>query len=259
MGLHCLYVYKKEEKFLVLKMERKVSSKKYALALILTMVVFSIGIFVGMFFEDLRLNNSEKMILEEKANLQSLQLQQKYIGNGLADCETLNKVLESNTYQLTKKMGKVIGYNKNAVFNQEELRLQVQDYFLTEIQFMLLSQDIDKKCSQDNLKIIYFYNENEFDTQGQILDYIKKIFGERVLIFSFDSNFKDEPLIDILLTSHKIKEFPSVVIENSVFQGHTTTEELMKNICEKLENLEKLLPKKCSTILNTQQPFFNLQ
>ncbi|MDP3989663.1 MAG: hypothetical protein Q8Q01_00480 [archaeon] len=240
-------------------MERKVSSKKYALALILTIVVFSVGIFVGMFFEDLRLSYSEKMILEEKANLQSLQLQQRYIDSGLADCETLNKILESNTFQLTKKMGRVIDYNKNAVFNQEELRLQLQDYFLTEIQFMLLSQEIDKKCSQDSLKIIYFYNEDEFDTQGQILDYIKKIFEDRILVFSFDSNFKDEPLIDILLTSHKIEQFPSVVIENSVFQGHTTTEELMKDICGKLDGLEKESPEECSTILNTQQTFFKLQ
>lgn len=240
-------------------MERKVSSKKYALALILTIVVFSVGIFVGMFFEDLRLNNSEKMILEEKANLQSLQLQQRYIESKLTDCETLNTILESNTFQLTKKMGRVIDYNKNAVFNQEGLRLQLQDYFLTEIQFMLLSEEIDKKCSQDNLKIIYFYNEDEFDTQGQILDYIKKVFGERVLIFSFDSNFKDEPLIDILLTSHKIEKFPSVVIDNSVFQGHTTTEELMKNICEKLSSLERPSPEECSTILNTNKSFFELK
>lgn len=226
-------------------MQRTISSKKYVLALVLTILIFSIGVLVGMFFEDLRLSRSEKMILEEKTNLQSLQLQQRFIESGVADCTSLNKVLEANLEELTKKMGQVIGYNKNAIFNQDELRLQVQDYFLTEIQFLLLAQSIDQKCSPDSVKIIFFYDENKFDTQGEILDYLKKLLGPEVLIFSFDSNFKDEPMIDILITSYKINTFPSVVVGNTVFQGHTSMEILREEICGQLRTRKMELPEAC--------------
>ena len=46
--------------------------------------------------------------------------------------------------------------------------------FLTEIQFYLLAKDIDKKCPQNNVKILYFYDENRDETQGDILVYLKK-------------------------------------------------------------------------------------
>ena len=219
-------------------MSRKVSTKKYLLALILTIIIFTLGIFLGILFEDLRLSDSERLILEEKANLRSLQIQEKYIDSGIADCNTLNKILESNLDELTKKMGRVISYKNNAVFSQDKFHLQLQDYFLTEIQFLLLSQDIDKKCSQDTLKIIFFYDENQFDTQGSILDYVKKIFGSQLLIFSFDSNFKQEPMIDVLLSSYKIKQFPSLVIDDTVLQGHTNVRDLMKEVCVGLSKLE---------------------
>ena len=225
--------------------KRKLSLKKYGLAFILTLVVFLGGIIVGMVLENARLAEAKQTSLAEKVNLQSIQLQQKYIDSGLADCQSLNQILESNIDELTKKMNIVIGYSKGAIFNQEEFQLQLQDYFLTEIQFLLISQEIDKKCPRNNVRVVYFYNENQNDIQGRILDYLKLKFGERLLVFSFDSNFLQEPMINILLTSYNIKTFPAVVVENQVFEGQTTLEELIKTICQEFKKHANI-PKECS-------------
>src|SRR3989344_2365232 len=227
------------------KMERKLSLKKYLLAFILTIIIFSGGILVGIIIENARLENAKQRTLSEKVGLLSLQLQQRYIDSGIADCKSLNKILETNLNELGKKMELIMDYEKKSFFNQEEFDLQLRDYFLTEIQYFLISQEIDRQCSQDNIKILYFYDENKYDTQGSILGYLKNKFGENILIFSFNSEFKEEPMISLLLTSYKINQFPSIVIENEIFLGHQEVEELQKTICGDLQRIGKNITKEC--------------
>ncbi len=226
-------------------MTRQLSTKKYAMAFILTVLIFIAGIGVGMLFEEVRLNQAQRDIINEKANLQSLQLQQKYIESGTGDCAALNRILEANINDLTEKMLAVIDYQQRSVFNQEQFDAQLRDYFLTELQFMLISEDIASKCEKDSVTVVYFYDENEQSTQGFILDYIKKVFGSKVFIFSFDSSFQEEPLIPALLTSYNITTFPSVVIEDQVFQGETAAPKLVDAICKEFTKIGGQMPQKC--------------
>ncbi len=229
-------------------MERQLSSKKYLLALVLTIIIFGVGILVGMLFENVRLEHSKELIISQKVGLQSLQLQQKYINQGLADCRVLHQILETNTDQLQKKMAEVAEYEKRSFLKETDFDLQLRDYFLTEIQFLLLAQDIDKVCVQENVKIVYFYDDNPYDTQGDILSYLKKIFGSRLLVFSLDSTFAEEPMIKILLASHNITTFPAVIIEDQKFQGATSVETIMQAICNKFENINGTVPPECAIL-----------
>lgn len=224
---------------------RKLSVKKYVLALFLTIIVFLGGISIGILVENLRLADANKSSLQEKVSLRSLQLQQRYIDSGLADCETLNRILENNINELTKKMAIVVEYDKGSWVNPDEFRLELRDYFLTEIQFLLVSQEIDQKCSKGNVKIVYFYDENEQDTQGDILDYLKKLFGSRVLVFSLNSALQEEPMIDILLSSYNITKYPSVIVDDTVFHGHTPVKELHQAICAAFKEIDGKLPEQC--------------
>ncbi|MBI2146149.1 hypothetical protein HYU22_02310 [Candidatus Woesearchaeota archaeon] len=229
-----------------MSVERKVSTGKYFVAFVLTIVVFAAGVVVGIILESARLADAEQITLEEKVNLRSLQLQQNYIESGIADCNAFNQILEANINELTRKMEIVNEYEQNAVFNEEKFQLQLRDYFLTEVQFLLVSQEIDKKCTKDNLKILYFYDENRFDTQGDVLDYVRKVFDGKVLVFSFNSAFEKEPLIKTLLTSYNITQFPSVVVENKVFQGSTPVEVLLDTVCRDFASWGKEVPAECT-------------
>ena len=226
-------------------LERKTSIKKYILAFILTLLVFSGGIVAGLFIENLRLSSAKQITLREKVTLRSLQLQHSYIASGLTDCKTLHTILENNINELGKKVAVIIDYEKKALFNEEEFKLQLQDYFLTEIQFYLLAKDIDKKCSQDNVKILYFYDEKKDETQGDILIYLKKKFDNKVLIFSLDSGFTEEPMIRTLLTNYNITQFPALVIEEKVFEGHQSADQLMKHLCTEFLKMDSSTPQEC--------------
>ena len=224
---------------------RKVSGKKYLLAFALTLLIFGGGVVTGVFVENIRLGYSQELVLNEKVNLRSIQLQQNYIESGIADCNALNQLLETYITDLGKKMAEVINYDKNAVFNDFDLVLR--DYFLTEIQFYLTAKEIEEQCSRDNVKVLYFYDESSFDTQGDILGYLKKLFKNKMLVFSFNSEFKEEPMINLLLNSYNITEFPSVVVEETVFSGHTKVRTLMKEICLQFVGTSGI-PKECRII-----------
>ncbi|MDP3698689.1 MAG: hypothetical protein Q8R47_03810 [Nanoarchaeota archaeon] len=226
-------------------LERKTSVKKYILAFVLTLLVFSGGIVAGLFIENLRLSSARQIALTEKVTLRSLQLQHNYIASGLTDCKTLHTILENNINELGKKVALIIDYEKKALFNEEEFKLQLQDYFLTEIQFYLLAKDIDKKCPQDNIKILYFYDENRDETQGDILVYLKKKFDNKVLIFSLDSGFMQEPMIKTILTNYKITQFPALVIEEKVFEGHQAADQLMQHLCTEFLQMNTAVPEEC--------------
>lgn len=226
-------------------LERKTSVKKYLIAFFLTLLVFSGGIVVGVGIERLRLESAKQITLEEKVSLRSLQLQQNYIDSGITDCKTLNTILENNINELGKKVSIIIDYKKKAVFNQEEFKLQLQDYFLTEIQFYFLAKEIEKKCPQDSIKILYFYDENRDETQGDILLYLKKKFENKVQIFSLDSQFTQEPMIKTLLTYYKIDEYPALVVEEKVFEGHQSADQLMEHLCTEFMKMDAAVPDEC--------------
>ena len=228
-------------------MERKISFKKYLLAFILTLLVFSGGILIGVFLENARLGDAKQGALEQKVALQSLQLQRNYIDSGISDCKTLNKVLEENLNELVRQMSLVNDYETKSLFNEAGMQLQRREYFLTEMQYLLTSKEIDKKCTKDSIKIVYFYDDSKFDTQGDILGYLKNLFGSNLLIFSFDSEFKKEPMINILLTYYGVIQFPTVIVEDKVIQGHTSVELLKKEICSSFEKQGIQKPAECKT------------
>ena len=223
---------------------RKLSGKKNLLAFVLTLLVFSGGMATGVFVENLRLDHSQQLALQEKVNLRSIQLQQNYIDSGIADCNALNDLLESYITNLGKKMADVINYDNNAVFNGYDFELVLRDYFLTEVQFFFTAEEIDKKCKRESVKVLYFYDESSFDTQGDILAYLKKLFKQRMLVFSFNSEFKEEPMIQLLLSSYNVSQFPAVVIDGKTYQGQRNVKEMMSIVCSEFAEIGAK-PKEC--------------
>ncbi|MEK6900201.1 MAG: hypothetical protein AABX05_03695, partial [Nanoarchaeota archaeon] len=60
-----------------------------------------------------------------------------------------------------------------------------------------------------------------------------------------DSGFKQEPMINTLLTNYNIIEYPAVVIEDKILQGHQSTEQLMDSICKEFKMMKGDVPPDC--------------
>lgn len=215
-------------------MKRKLSLHKYIVAAIITCIIFGIGLSSGLLVERGRLKYIQEMNTEQKIDYSSLQLQFLYL-DSLKDnksCPAVYKIFNTNLDLLDRTRKRLEDYNQKSAMDKENFDLLQREYFIAEMRYWLLSQKVREICNEDIVTVLYFYSDSaESDTQGFILNYLKRKLKEQLLIFSFNSQFEKEPIIPILLTRHNLTEYPALVIENETFQGIVPESELNKIIC----------------------------
>jgi hypothetical protein len=215
--------------------ERKVDVKKHVLALIITALIFTVGILIGSGLSEERIKFMTENIEEQRIEYESLQMQLLYLtGQEEKNCEVLLKSLERNIYDLENSRVKLENYiagDEDASFS-----LVKRDYMLTEIRYWLLAKEVEEVCPNDAVNVLFFYEMDEVcgdcSAQGYILTYLKDIFGENFLVFSLDVGF-DEPMIQILKEGYGVDELPAIVFGNEVFNGLVEKEELIQEFCDK--------------------------
>lgn len=215
---------------------RHISTKKYLFAFIITTFIFVIGILAGMTVEKARANKADLLNLEQQVAYSSLYLQESFLTSfGNSSCSAMDIILAENLNNLDKAMRKVTDYNKNSLTVTKELNLNLRNYFLTEIRYLMLYDRVRQLCNTSAVTILYFYGPDVANKQGYALDYMKKIFGEQLLIFSFDYDMKhQEPMIDVLIKTHNITEVPSLVVDGEKFSGFVNEDILYKELEAKL-------------------------
>ncbi len=219
-----------KEKLLV---DRKFYWKRHVVALLITLVIFSIGIIIGSKLTGERIAFTKEDIEKQQIEYESLQMQLLYLtGQENKNCNALLDSLERNIYGLENSRVKLENYIQGS--EEGDFNLIKRDYMLTEIRYWLLASEAKKVCPSDITSILFFYATDEecgdCGAQGHILTYLKSIFGEKLLVFSLDVNF-DEPMIHILKENYGVKELPSLVMEDEVYSGLTKKEELIKELC----------------------------
>ena len=64
-----------------------------------------------------------------------------------------------------------------------------------------------------------------------MLTYLKKIFRDKLLIFSFDSKFEAEPMVPLLKNTYNVSVYPTVVIEGKPRTKFQDKDTILKEIC----------------------------
>ncbi len=215
---------------------RKISKKIYIKALVITISIFILGLVLGTFLSGGRIKTIEEFNRIQKLDYDSIQLQFLYLGTlEEQNCLAVTKTLEENINTLNNLRIKLEDYISQSIKKENlEFTLLKREYVLSEIRYWLLAKKSEELCDTDAVSIFYFYSNEHCstcDAQGTILTYLKDKFEEKLLIFSLDADFKEEPIINIFKTAHNITTTPALVIEEKKFEGLTTKEELLKIIC----------------------------
>ena len=106
---------------------------------------------------------------------------------------------------------------------------QKKDYMRVLIENWLTMEKIKSSCDSTYDIILYFYHDEEFCpdclTQGHVLSYYKRLLGEEVMIFSFDSSL-NMSIINALEKAYSIKEYPSIVVNGKTVNGFSSKDEV---------------------------------
>ncbi len=216
---------------------RTLDKNKYIFAAALTLIIFSLGILLGMVINEQKIKYMERIAKEQEVEFSSLQFQYLYL-DSLKDyerCPVVSKTLENNLKTLAPILEEIQRYEQSGDLKDPAYITLKRKYILANLRYWLLAEVSKESCKNEIVTIFYFYSQEckNCHNQGFILTHLKQIFGDRLLIFPIDSSFDKEPMISILNAKYNITEFPTIVIEKEIHPGFMQKDEILKEICSR--------------------------
>ncbi|MBI4983105.1 hypothetical protein HZC32_00470 [Candidatus Woesearchaeota archaeon] len=222
---------------------RKISRDKYIIAGIVTFLIFSLGITLGVILEDYRYTAIEEINLEQEVKYLSLQSQYLYLSSfsNYDNCPILSTALKETMEDLSDSLSEVITSEEEKKVSDTRKRIIMRRYLLDNLRYWLLARESKEKCNLDTVNILYFYSVEcpSCPNQGTVLTYFKKLFEEKLLVFPINLDFRnEEPLVEITMSQFNITKYPTLVIDNKKYEGVVRKEQLQQIICNSLRQSE---------------------
>jgi len=221
---------------------RKISKDKYIMAGIITFLVFSLGLTLGLIFEDQRYSLIDEVNMEQEVKSLSLQLQYLYLDafSNQDNCPLLATTLRETVKDLDSSLSKVITYEEENKVSELRKSLVLRRYVIDNLRYWLLATESKRKCDLNIVPILYFYTPDcpSCPNQGTILSYFKTLFGEHVLVFPINLALQEEePLVEMISLQYNVTKYPTLIINNKKYEGVMQKEALQKIICASLKNI----------------------
>ena len=207
------------------KTKREISWRLYAVAFIISAVIFGIGMWAGLQIEKSvteELSTTVSRIDHQWIALETLML----MDSSPAFCDYLTQELQSFDSE-TFSLGQRIGYmeEKKGVdpsLKSEYMSLEVRDY--------LVANKINEKCGANASLVLYFVSSSNCSNckeQGSQLTSARKSVGARV--YTFDMDVKNS-MVSALAGIFKINSYPSIVIDSRKHTEYMTANSIVSEI-----------------------------
>ncbi len=229
---------------------RKISWHRYFIAAVIALLIFSLGLSLGMIIDNERFKWIITQNEKQEIDYRSLQFQYLYINSVLGDdnetCAVLQIQLEDTLSDLGYSLDKLLNFQKESNLNKEEYDLLHRRYIIDNLEYWLFAKKTKDLCNTDLVTVLYFFSGTECDIcpdQGVILTYFKRKYEEKLLIFPIDVDLEeDEPIIKILKRRYKVYNYPTIIVEDSKFEGVVQKSDLAEIICDNFND-----PASCQT------------
>jgi len=221
--------------------QRKISTDKYVVAGVITLLIFSLGLTLGFILESQRYSTVEELTQEQDVQYLSLQMQYLYLNSvsNYDNCPILSTTLKATMTDLSQSLSKVVAFEEQNKASTVRSNVIQRRYVLDNIRYWLLATESKKKCHLNIVPIVYFYTSTctECPQQGTVLTHFKDVFGEQVLVFPLNMELKEqEPMVEIMTQQFNITTYPSLVIDDQKYEGMVSKDLLQNIICSSLND-----------------------
>jgi len=216
----------------------------YKKALVITIIVFFLGLFVGLIIERLLLSDLGKKTSSIESSIQEIELEMLYFQglNENESCTFLKEIVRKTNNKLDVLADQLGGYSdKDILFTGEEVANIKTRYTSLLVKSWLLQEKIKRDCNSSITLILYFYSIKDCDNclaQGEILMLLKDTFKDRLMIFPLDINANSE-MVNILMLKFNVTSTPSLVVSNRKYEGLVLKNPLKGIICTELQGLQE--------------------
>ena len=221
---------------------RNIRKTRYIVAALMTACIFLLGTMLGLIVEDKRIRMTQGYYDDQKLDYSSMQLHYEFM-NQLSleqDCDAMIDTFDQNLEYLESSRIRLENYLKDSKLNKDDFTRIKREYTISQIQYWLFNKKKKDICQSDEVSVLYFFAEDkacpDCNEQSFVLTYLKKLFGSDLLIFSFNTNFTEEPMIGLLERSMGVTEYPTMIIDDMEYSGLHDKEEILKVICPLYES-----------------------
>lgn len=191
-------------------------------ALILTFIVFNLGIFMGYMLESSRIDKINKLYLEAEMELLDQRIQKDTLEILDLNCDML---IEENINFANKiyEEALIIGRYEDANRINDNIIFQHKRYDLLRTLFWINSMRIKEKCNSNYHNVVYFYKYNSPTIEqkskqrffSKLLSELKEKFGDEIMLIPIAAD-NEIASISLLLDTYKIKELPVILIDENI-------------------------------------------
>ncbi len=191
-------------------------------ALIITLIVFNLGIFMGYMLESNRINKINNFYLDAETELLDQMIQKDALGILDLDCDILVKENIKFADKIYEE-ALVIQKYEDANRINNDIITQHKKFDLLRTLFWINCIKIKQTCNQDYHNLVYFYQYNNPTLEqkskqlffSNLLGEIKKNKNDSVMLIPIAAD-NDIPSINILIQKYNITELPAILIDEKV-------------------------------------------
>ena len=193
-------------------------------ALFVTIIIFGVGIFVGVILENWRVSEVNTLAQQSEVHLLDIKLQNQIYTEEEFDCD-IATAENINFADRIYEEAEILGRYEQASRLTQDIVVQHQKYDILRATLILNSEKIKQKCNASYHEIVYFYRYNELTTdekskQGvfsKMLTEIKEEKGSEVLLIPLAGD-NDLSSITLLLDKYGLsqQDLPIIIIDHDI-------------------------------------------
>ena len=213
-------------------MEKVEATKYYLWAGILSLIIFIVGVMVGIQLNLFRSSEIAKDLKDVRRGIENLELEFLFFNTIRQDgkCEFFSDEIRNLAIQADELGRQLMLFEEDKMVDLPQYKDLKKDYTLVLLRYWLFAEKVKSDCQRNITTILYFYSSDcgiVCDNQGFILDYIKRKYKENVLIFAIDRDI-DLPIVKLVKRSFNITTVPSLIINGITYNQFMSRDDLEK-------------------------------
>ena len=193
-------------------------------ALILALIIFNFGIFLGYMLESSRVGKVNRLYIESELVLLDVKIQSKLFDFDLTNLDCEDAIKENiNFGDRIYEEAKILDRYESASRITESIKLQHKKYDLLRVLFWLNTLKIKKNCNPSFHNIVYFYKYNNATLTekakqavfSRLLEDLKQKYGNKIMLIPIagDNNLAS---VNLLMKNYNITHLPTILIDEKV-------------------------------------------
>lgn len=197
--------------------------------LLLTTVIFILGVLVGYGIDRLRTGDVLDTLRNSELDTQSYQIEQEFFSTfGQYNCELASKRLNKLAHDLGELGYYLVSYEKRSFFQQKDYNYLLRKYLLMELRTYTLFMNVKNNCNTHDIIILYFFDPGDVlsERQGRILDVLVKE-NPHISVFSINGNYREDLFVEGVKLHYNVTATPTIIVDDTfVREGFIGKDEL---------------------------------